>query len=544
MKVPSISSRAPLVASLQSRARHVYRALVPWAILGAFAVVGLNFARFVTGPVFVGFVLAGCAAAAVVIVVTSSPRAVMIGAFVFLAGLGMFRRILDYVLGATSVDPLLLLAPGVAVILIALAFQHRRLRVDSGLAAGVLALNVMAIGWAINPFSGAVIANVVALLFVCAPLLWFWVAKAYVDDRLLRSLFIVVAVAAVAVGLYGARQALSGFFPFDQAWVDANPDFQSLAVDGVTRPFSTFASPAEYTGYLVVGLVIWLFLLRRVPLAVRIAIGALLLVFLFQVGSLGPFVLLTVSVVAVVAARRGSKASLALVPVLALGALALLSLLANQVNTDSLESQSTGVFSTRVVQGFADPGENSTIDIHMRALLVGVETPLEAPFGYGPATVSLAGVNYGASKEDTRSAAARRGESDGGSRGGHNRRQQQADSPSRGNVGSTEQDLGNAAKAFGFPGLVAYLVVLVAGLLKAFRVLSWRRDALSMAAFALLIATFGSWLNGGVYALAPIPWLVLGWADAQRRPPPPEEQSASATLDTGGKSAVPRLAEG
>jgi hypothetical protein len=43
------------------------------------------------------------------------------------------------------------------------------------------------------------------------------------------------------------------------------------------------------------------------------------------------------------------------------------------------------------------------------------------------------------------------------------------------------------------------------------------RDALSLAVAGLLVVTFGQWLNGGQYAVAPLLWFLAGWAS---RPDP------------------------
>jgi hypothetical protein len=67
--------------------------------------------------------------------------------------------------------------------------------------------------------------------------------------------------------------------------------------------------------------------------------------------------------------------------------------------------------------------------------------------------------------------------------------------------------------ALGIPGLVAYLLVLVAGFGRTYGLASLRRDRLSLGALGILSITFLHWLNGAQYAIAPLPWLVLGWVD-------------------------------
>lgn len=55
------------------------------------------------------------------------------------------------------------------------------------------------------------------------------------------------------------------------------------------------------------------------------------------------------------------------------------------------------------------------------------------------------------------------------------------------------------------------------GLPLAYRVAARRRDIVAMAALGVLCVTFLQWLNGAQYAVAPLPWLVLGWLDAHER---------------------------
>jgi hypothetical protein len=65
----------------------------------------------------------------------------------------------------------------------------------------------------------------------------------------------------------------------------------------------------------------------------------------------------------------------------------------------------------------------------------------------------------------------------------------------------------------GLPGLIAYLVVLFAGMFRVYGIARLRRDDLALAALGVVTVTALQWLNGGQYAVAVLPWLVLGWAD-------------------------------
>jgi hypothetical protein len=78
---------------------------------------------------------------------------------------------------------------------------------------------------------------------------------------------------------------------------------------------------------------------------------------------------------------------------------------------------------------------------------------------------------------------------------------------------SAEADPGNAAIAAGIPGFLLYVAVVVVGFRRAHkRALALRRPV-DLAAIGLLVITFFQWLTGSQYAVAFMPWLVLGWID-------------------------------
>ena len=64
----------------------------------------------------------------------------------------------------------------------------------------------------------------------------------------------------------------------------------------------------------------------------------------------------------------------------------------------------------------------------------------------------------------------------------------------------------------GLPGLLAYTVVFVVGFRRAYR-RARSSEPLAAAALGVLVVTLFQWLNGGQYAVALLPWLILGWLD-------------------------------
>jgi hypothetical protein len=129
-------------------------------------------------------------------------------------------------------------------------------------------------------------------------------------------------------------------------------------------------------------------------------------------------------------------------------------------------------------QGLRDPfGQASTLPGHIGQVVKGIRDGISNPLGRGVGSVTIAANKFG------------------------------------GTQSGTEGDPGNAAVAAGILGLAAYDVILVVGFGTVYRVAVVRRDWLSFAAIAMIVVTFLQWLNGGQYAVAFVPWLLLGWAD-------------------------------
>jgi hypothetical protein len=133
-------------------------------------------------------------------------------------------------------------------------------------------------------------------------------------------------------------------------------------------------------------------------------------------------------------------------------------------------------------QGIANPldPKSSTLLVHLTYVVDGLGSVASHPLGQGIASVTIAGSRFG------------------------------------GQAKGTEADPSNAAVALGLPGLLAYLVIAVSGIALAYRTALRRRDPLSLVALGVVSVTLFEWLNGGQYAVAFLPWLVLGWLDRPR----------------------------
>jgi hypothetical protein len=156
-------------------------------------------------------------------------------------------------------------------------------------------------------------------------------------------------------------------------------------------------------------------------------------------------------------------------------------------------SGTSGALLSHQVQGLSDPlnPQTSTAGIHLSLVENGMKEAFTQPAGQGLGAVTIAGAKFG------------------------------------GLAKGTEADPSNVSVAMGLPGLVAYLVVLFAGIFGVYGIARRRRDGLALAALGVVVLTALQWLNGGDYSTAILPWLVLGWADRPwTRDVPPEEQAA------------------
>jgi hypothetical protein len=405
---------------------------------------------------------------------------------VWLVALGLVRRLVDTTapssLGGLG-DPLLLVEPAVMIILLAVASQKGAFRHRTRLANAVLVLTVLAAVEIVNPLQGSPLVGIGGALFVLVPILAFWVGRALVDEQILRRLFQLVAVLALAAVAYGLFQQLRGLPSWDSAWVQTS-GYAALNVGGVIRPFGTFSSAAEYATFLGIGLVIWAATFtKRAVFLVALAAACLLGYGIFYESSRGIVVLGVGALALMLAARLGLRPAFALAAGL-LGLLALSFVAGHFASSSSAPAASNpgAALVQHQVQGLANPfsSQDSTLSGHFSEMVDGFRSALTVPVGHGTGSVTIAASRYG------------------------------------GSVKGTEVDPSNVGVALGLPGLAAYLVVVVVGLLKLYRTAAITRTWWTLAALGVVIATFLQWTNGGQYAVAWLPWLVLGWVDRTR----------------------------
>ena len=418
------------------------------------------------------------AAALLLAVCLTSPRRAVILLLMWLAVFGTVRRLLLPSGGSGGDDPLLLVAPVVLGLLVLISVHRGALSGQTRFTKSVLLLSGLVVAAALNPLQGGLAVGAGGLLFVLVPLLWFWVGRSLVDDALLIRILRLIGVLSALAAVYGLWQVYIGMPSWDQRWIDTK-GYAALYVGRSVRPFASFASSSEYVGLLSIGMLLWALHLSTARRAVPAAAVLVVLGWAITVASVRhALVVVPVALGVTFAARHGY--GIARTALVGATALVLLALAVSQFDATRVGGAQTSALLSRQVTGLSDPfnRETSTLPGHIGSLVGGVQAGFRNPLGLGIGVVTIANDRFGSSA-----------------------------------IVQTDSDPSNVALAMGIPGLLAYGAVVVGGLKLAFRYARSSRDFLTLAALGISLVTVLSWLAGGNYAVAPLPWLVLGWLD-------------------------------
>jgi hypothetical protein len=464
-------------AAMRARLRPPFGFEAPVGGLAVLAACVLA-ARVLSDPTLLRLGIVGTAVLAVVALSTRPPVMLLGGLLVWLTTLGFLRRVLNTFTPVPHADPLLVVGPLVMVVLLIVAARRGAFSQRSHLASAVLALNVITVIGVFNPLQGGLATGVGGLMFVLVPTLAFWVGRGLFGDLELGAILKLIALLSIPAAIYGLAQTVHGFPSWDLAWLASHAtDYGALTVNGVPRAFGSFSAASEYATFLAIGLVVWV-AFGLTPVLAPVAAGTIgmLAVAIFWEGSRGIILLGIAALAMMVGARTGMRLKWSLA--LSAALLLLMPLVVGYIVGPGY-SGSTSPFVTRQVLGLQNPTDSahSTLDSHLSLLTNGIRSARAEPIGRGSGAITLAGTKFG------------------------------------GVEAGTEADPSNAAVAWGIPGLVAYLVILIIGLWRGYRLAFLRRDWLATSALAILILTTSQWLNGGQYAVAFLPWLMLGWID-------------------------------
>jgi hypothetical protein len=413
-----------------------------------------------------------------------APHRLLYALVVWLTVLGFLRRFVsEYGAASSSADVLLLVGPAAIVVLFLLAARRDAFRNRTTLANAVLALSVLVLLGAVNPLQGSLVAGLAGLLFILIPTLGFWIGRVLCDDTTLKRVLVTVALFSLAEAAYGLAQTFDGFPSWDSAWIATHQEqYAALYVGDFIRPFGSFSSFAEYSYFLGIGLIVWAAVAASRRLLLFAAPAALLLVVaIFFASTRTTIVALVAALGLVTAALRRFPLSAAVVLTAAL--LLLVPLVASHFNYAGANGGASESLASHQVGGLANPldPQQSTLRDHLTLMKLGLVGAAHNPLGNGIGGVTIAGARFGGVEQ------------------------------------GTESDPSNVAVALGAPGLLVYVVLVIAGFWGAYRLAVNRRDALAYVALALISLTFLQWLNGGQYSIAFLVWVTLGWIDREVR---------------------------
>ncbi len=422
-----------------------------------------------------------------------APRRMLVILVLWLVALGLLRRLATQVTPIGSADPLLLVGPVAWSMLTLAAAQRGAFRNRTALSTAVLVLGALTFVGAVNPLQGSIVAGISGLLFVFVPQLAFWVGRGLCDDRTLGLVLKLVAAVALPAALYGLYQTFGGFPSWDAQWIResgyiALRVYSATPGEGATRPFSTFSSASEYAVFITIAILVWAgfgLTRARVPLAAG-AVALLGAAVVYQ-SSRGIIVGLVLALGVMAAARRRLSAVLAVFVGAVL--LVLLPLTVARLPVTLSNATPGAELLAHQLEGLSNPfdPQSSTLLVHLDLIRAGLERGFLDPLGLGISSVTIAGSKFGGL-----------------------------------NV-NTEADPSNVAVALGLPGLATYIVIFLLAFRGAYTLAARRRDALALVALGTLVVTTFGWLNGGQYAVAFLPWLILGWMDRRLSDPPTVE---------------------
>jgi hypothetical protein len=402
----------------------------------------------------------------------------------FLNLLGDVRRIVAASFGQPTLDLLLLVGPGIALILAIQLVSRVRLR--DPLSKAMLVLLVVMIGEIFNPQQGGLSVGISGILFYIAPVLWFWIGRELASPAVVeRLLYNVLFPLALAAGVLGLCQNFIGFLPYEQAWINiASKTYVVLHVGNAIRAFGFSVSSSEYAELLAMGAAgtaAAFFGSRRYwmiafPLLVTTVVLA---------SSRGVLIRLIMSLTVVWAMRKGGRfrirdfayvGSLALVCLLAIGLMA--SRLTPPAAQASQKDSTTQSLLAHQTGGFAHPLDPrySTAGIHSEMIFYGVKEGFTDPIGHGLGSTTLAATKFGGDP----------------------------------NTSSSEMDISDMFIGLGLLGGLVYVYIVFAAISRAFAYIQAVKLTVSLPVLAVLVSTLSTWLIGGQYSTSTVVCFLIG----------------------------------
>lgn len=410
---------------------------------------------------------------------------------VWLTFLGFVRRLLIPFIGYSPVDPLLLVSPATAVILLLFAWR-RGVRPPRSLHTTLcILLFLWVVASVVNPVAPNLYVNLQAAMFYLTPLLWFFVGRTFSPEthsRMLNTLFW-LATPVIALGLY---HSLVDFLPFEYTWVGVSGQSTAIFFPGFRiRPFSTLVSPQEYGHFLAMSIVVIVAKIYYSPSSRY----RLLLLGYVGIAGVALFLqasrtnlLLTILALAVITVVKLRSFAFLVATVAAGSLLALVTLRADVAPVQETADQAqedpntdapgkTAVLAQHQLAGLTNP-EESTAKIHIAFITQAFVDAFKQPLGNGIGRGTLANQKVG-------------------------------------DFANAESDLPNVFAGMGLPAGFAYAALIMLTLFTAFRVQMLQGEWRHLAWLGILVSDLNQWWSGNLYAVSTILWLVMGGVSNQ-----------------------------
>jgi hypothetical protein len=202
----------------------------------------------------------------------------------------------------------------------------------------------------------------------------------------------------------------------------------------------------------------------------------------FLTGSRGFTVKIALALIVLLAARARNRLLATGIVALLVSAAVIWS--ANTSSSVSIDSKTQG--SAQLIEqqrrALADPFNpaKSTLPIHFRQAVTGIHYAVtRQPIGLGTGVATRGGEKFG------------------------------------GLQAATELDIGDTFLSLGVVGGVLYVVAIVLALVQAGRVRRALPGPVWIGIWAMAATSVGAWLNGGLYAITPLIWFLIGAADGE-----------------------------
>jgi hypothetical protein len=416
-----------------------------------------------------------------IILIALSDRDLALSAItLWMVFLGFIRRFLIPFAGWSPADPLLLVSPAVAVVLLVtgrkLTKPPRTL-----MSSVVMFLALWAGSQVFNPNESSLMAPLRATLFYVTPPLWFFVGRTMTldqHDRVQKVLF----YAAMPVVFHGLYQSFVGLLPFEYTWLAVSDIGAAIFLPGfVIRPFSTLVSPQEYGIFLVIAMaIIYSRILTQSRHRGWLVIYLCVSIFaLFLQASRTTFlVFLVMMAVLTIVRLRSFSALMGTVAVAA----ALVLYTASQPPVEKVPKDEPEVGQgtnpaaniRHQLSGFTDPS-NSTAPLHIELIMDGIEKGLSNPLGIGASYATLADETRGTDE-----------------------------------FVSSENDVANTMAALGLPAGLALILYMFLGFGGARRLWREHGHVRYLTWLGIGVACVLNWYIGGQYTTTMILWMSMG----------------------------------